>query len=137
MDFMNDQDFALEFIQEWKDSQEQTYAIVSSPEYWEWLKAYLDTHDYIDDETAAYSCEGIDYEYGTLVSWFQSYLVEKLGYKPIYPEPNNDDPYFFETQLVRFERDGVEYECETIWGQGSATFISRADKVGAPKEDKE
>lgn len=101
---------------------EERISKVSSDEYIDWLYDYLSINKSVDDESALYKYEGIDKEYGSLVSYFFGY-VKELAKKQRVMIANDEECEFYNEEVVVKIKDKY-FNIFQMHGQGAWTCIS-------------
>lgn len=104
---------------------EERISKVSSDEYIDWLYDYLSINKSVDDESALYKYEGIDKEYGSLVSYFFGY-VKELAKKQRVMIANDEECEFYNEEVVVKIKDKY-FNIFQMHGQGASTFIYLLD----------
>lgn len=95
---------------------------VSSNEYVDWLYNYLSINKSVDDESALYTYEGTDKEYGSLVSYFFGY-VKELTTKQRVMIAHDEECEFYNEEIVVKIKDKYFNICQ-MYGQGAWICIS-------------
>lgn len=113
---------ARKYIEEHFRELEKRRNQVSSNEYIDWLYNYLSVNKSVDDESALYQYEGIDKEYGSLVSYFLSY-VKELAKKQRVMIASDEECEFYNQEVVVKIKDKY-FKIFQIHGQGAWTCIS-------------
>ena len=115
----------IEFLQTiFHESQNEE--IVKSKEYIEWLYNFVSQKGSIDDELVSYQCEGIDKEYGSLISTFFYIMIEKANEENI--KIYTEDECAFPNQIIYIQMKDKYFKLLTMHGQGSWTKIALLDK---------
>lgn len=106
--------------------RQEKFAIVKNQEYMDWFVNLIDNSEngIVDDVTLKYSNNESDYNNGSLLSYFQSY-IEQLAKEQLIPEKEFEEDNSFPIVGYNFKLNDNYYEVSTVFGQGAETLIRK------------